>query len=350
MTGSRCSTPPGVLHVTPTPSQRESTPRGITSLLPDLLRKRQTTPLDLRQTLFSAMNIEPLLSESIKRYLWDMYKKAQASFWTVEEVDLAHDVSMWNHCLTADEHHFLTFVLTLFASSNAIHFSSKVQVAEARCFYSFQIMMENIHSELYSLLISTYVQDATERDTLFNAIDTLPCMKKKANWARHWIKNPDCSFGECLVAFAAVEGIFFSSSFTFIFWLKKRGLMPGLTFSNEVIAHDKAMHTDFACLLFQHLLHPPPTATINTIINDTITVKKAFFAGAPHHATWHQHHFMLQYIEFVANHLLNALGHAHYYHTANPFDFIDLISLQGKTNFFGKQVSDYMCSQSTHEL
>ena len=215
-----------------------------------------------------------------------MYKRAQACFWTVEEIDLAHDISAWNDQLNSDERRFLTFILAFFASSDAIvnenlvqHFSTEVQVAEARCFYGFQIMMENVHSELYSLLITTYIQDATERDTAFHAIDTIPCVKQKADWARRWIENPNCTFGERLVAFAAVEGIFFSGSFASIFWLKKRGLMPGLTFSNELIARDEGMHTDFACLLFHHLLHPPSSSTITAIIVDAVSVEKAFFTG-----------------------------------------------------------------------
>lgn len=215
-----------------------------------------------------------------------MYKRAQASFWTVDEVDLAHDLVDWNDRLTSDERRFLTFILAFFASSDAIvcenlveHFSTEIQVAEARCFYGFQIMIENVHSELYSLLIATYVQDVAERDSLFNAIDLLPCVVRKADWARRWITNTECSFGERLVAFAAVEGIFFSGSFASIFWLKKRGLMPGLTFSNELIARDEALHTDFACLLFRHLRSPPAPSVVTHIIADAVSVEKLFFAG-----------------------------------------------------------------------
>lgn len=215
-----------------------------------------------------------------------MYKRAQACFWTVEEIDLAHDISAWNDQLNSDERRFLTFILAFFASSDAIvnenlvqHFSTEVQVAEARCFYGFQIMMENIHSETYSLLIDTYIKDPKQREYLFDAIDTIPCIKKKADWALRWISDKDSAFAERLVAFAAVEGIFFSGSFASIFWLKKRGLMPGLTFSNELISRDEGMHTDFACLLFCHLKRRPHFDTVRKIITEAVAIEQEFLTG-----------------------------------------------------------------------
>lgn len=215
-----------------------------------------------------------------------MYKKAQASFWTAEEIDLSKDSYDWNHKLNEYERHFISHVLAFFAASDGIvvenlleRFSAEVQLAEARCFYGFQIMMENIHSETYSLLIQTYIKDPVHRDSLFNAIVTMPCIGRKAEWATTWISDKKSSFGERLVAFAAVEGIFFSGSFAAIFWLKKRGLMPGLTFSNELICRDEGLHTDFACLLFQHLTHRPDTHAVHCIIKDAVRIEQDFLSG-----------------------------------------------------------------------
>ncbi|OBZ76908.1 Ribonucleoside-diphosphate reductase small chain [Grifola frondosa] len=301
---------------------------------------------------------EPLLKESKRRFvlfpiqyheIWRMYKKAEASFWTVEEIDLSHDLTDWNDRLNANERYFISNVLAFFAASDGIvnenlveRFSNEVQAAEARCFYGFQIMIENIHSETYSLLIDTYIKDPDERDHLLNAITSIPCIKKKADWALRWISDKTSVFGERLVAFAAVEGIFFSGSFASIFWLKKRGLMPGLTFSNELISRDEGMHTDFACLLLHHLKRRPHPNTILKIITEAVTIEQEFLSVAlPVSLIGMNASLMCQYIEFVADRLLVSLGNPKHYNSSNPFDFMDLISLQGKTNFFEKRVSDY---------
>ncbi|KAI0832534.1 ribonucleotide reductase [Trametes gibbosa] len=301
---------------------------------------------------------EPLLTETTRRFvlfpiqyneIWQMYKNAQASFWTVEELDLSHDLMDWNHKLNENERHFISYVLAFFAASDGIvnenlveRFSNEVQAAEARCFYGFQIMIENVHSETYSLLIDTYIKDPTERAFLFDAIDTVPCIKKKAEWALRWIADERSAFAERLVAFAAVEGIFFSGSFASIFWLKKRGLMPGLTFSNELISRDEGMHTDFACLLFHHLRRRPHPRRVLRIIMEAVEIEKEFLTEAlPVSLIGMNAALMCQYIEFVADRLLVALGSKKHYHATNPFDFMDMISLTGKTNFFEKRVSEY---------
>ncbi|TCD67676.1 Ribonucleotide-diphosphate reductase (RNR), small subunit [Steccherinum ochraceum] len=301
---------------------------------------------------------EPLLKETNRRFvlfpiqyndIWRMYKKAQASFWTAEEIDLSHDLPDWNDRLNDNERHFISHVLAFFAASDGIvnenlveRFSNEVQAAEARCFYGFQIMMENVHAETYSLLIDTYIRDRQQREYLFDAIETVPCIKKKADWALRWISDKDSTFGERLVAFAAVEGIFFSGSFASIFWLKKRGLMPGLTHSNELISRDEGMHTDFACLLFQHLKRRPHPDLVLQIITEAVAIEKEFLEDAlPVDLIGMNTRLMHQYIEFVADHLLAALGNPKHYKSTNPFDFMDMISLQGKTNFFEKRVSDY---------
>ncbi|KAI0917039.1 Ribonucleotide-diphosphate reductase (RNR), small subunit, variant 2 [Taiwanofungus camphoratus] len=278
-----------------------------------------------------------------------MYKKAEASFWTMEEIDLSKDLHDWNNRLNDGERHFLSHVLAFFAASDGIvnenlveRFSNEVQAAEARCFYGFQIMMENIHSETYSLLIDTYIKDPQQREHLFDAIDTIPCIKKKADWALRWISDKKSAFAERLVAFAAVEGIFFSGSFASIFWLKKRGLMPGLTFSNELISRDEGMHTDFACLLFTHLKRRPHPEVIKRIIMEAVEIEQEFLTDAlPCALIGMNAKLMCQYIEFVADRLVFALGDPKIYNSTNPFDFMDMISLQGKTNFFEKRVSDY---------
>ncbi|KAJ7904411.1 ribonucleotide reductase small subunit [Mycena olivaceomarginata] len=301
---------------------------------------------------------EPLLKESRRRFvlfpiqyheIWQMYKKAEASFWTAEEMDLSKDLHDWNNKLNSDERHFISHVLAFFAASDGIvnenlleRFSNEVQIAEARCFYGFQIMMENIHSETYSLLIDTYIKEPAERDFLFDAIETIPCIKRKADWALRWISDEQSTFGERLVAFAAVEGIFFSGSFASIFWMKKRGLMPGLTFSNELISRDEGMHTDFACLLFTHLKRRPHPDTVRRVIMEAVTIEQEFLTDAlPVSLIGMNAKLMCQYIEFVADRLLVALGNDKVYNSSNPFDFMDMISLQGKTNFFEKRVSDY---------
>ena len=294
-----------------------------------------------------------------------MYKQAQASFWSVEEIDLAYDIRDWNDRLNDNERFFISRVLAFFAASDGIvnenlveRFSTEVQVAEARCFYGFQIMMENIHSEAYSLLIDTYISDPQQRTHLFDAIETVPCIKKKAAWALRWISDKSSTFAERLVAFAAVEGIFFSGSFAAIFWIKKRGLMPGLTFSNELISRDEGMHTDFACLLFKHLRRRPHPDVIRDIITESVGIEQEFLSGnaflrkyftslsptadaLPVGLIGMNATLMCQYIEFVADRLLLALGNPKHYDTANPFDFMDMISLQGKANFFEKRVSEY---------
>jgi len=288
--------------------------------------------------------------------IWQMYKKAEASFWTAEEMDLSKDMHDWNNRLNDDERHFISHVLAFFAASDGIvnenlveRFSNEVQAAEARCFYGFQIMMENIHSETYSLLIDTYIKDPVQRDYLFDAVETVPCVKRKADWALCWISDKHASFGERLVAFAAVEGIFFSGSFASVFWLKKRGLMPGLTFSNELISRDEGMHTDFACLLFSHLKRRPHPETVERIITEAVAIEQEFLTDAlPCKLIGMNSDLMCQYIEFVADRLLVALGNEKYYNKTNPFDFMDMISLQGKTNFFEKRVSDYAKAGINH--
>ncbi|KAG8831597.1 Ribonucleotide-diphosphate reductase (RNR), small subunit [Serendipita sp. 400] len=301
---------------------------------------------------------EPLLKESQRRFvlfpiqyheIWQMYKKAEASFWTAEEMDLSKDLHDWDNKLNDNERHFISHVLAFFAASDGIvnenlveRFSGEVQAAEARCFYGFQIMMENIHSETYSLLIDTYIKDPAQREFLFDAIENIPCIKRKADWALKWISDRRSTFGERLIAFAAVEGIFFSGSFAAIFWLKKRGLMPGLTFSNELISRDEGMHTDFACLLFGHLRKRPHPDTVKRIITEAVTIEQEFLTDAlPVSLIGMNSVLMNQYIEFVADRLLVALGNEKVYNSPNPFDFMDMISLQGKTNFFEKRVSDY---------
>ncbi|XP_050433653.1 ribonucleoside-diphosphate reductase subunit M2 B-like [Adelges cooleyi] len=301
--------------------------------------------------------IEPLLKENPRRFvifpiiyddIWAMYKKQEASFWNVEEVNLKNDLDDWVQ-LTDDERHFISHVLAFFAASDGIvnenlveRFSQEVQITEARCFYGFQIMMENIHSEMYSLLIDTYIKDPKQKDFLFNAIETLPCVKKKADWALKWICDKKATFGERLVAFAAVEGIFFSGSFAAVFWLKKRGLMPGLTFSNELISRDEGLHTDFACLLFKHLTQKPPQDIIIHIIREAVGIEQDFLTNAlPVKMVGMNCEKMATYIEFVADRLLVELGCPKIFKSSNPFPFMDLISQQGKTNFFEKRVGDY---------
>ncbi|WP_109831336.1 ribonucleoside-diphosphate reductase small subunit [Reichenbachiella versicolor] len=299
---------------------------------------------------------EPILKENKDRFvlfpiqkddIWQFYKQAEASFWTAEEIDLSQDLKDWEN-LNDGERHFITHVLAFFAASDGIvnenlaeNFVAEVQYTEAKFFYGFQIAIENIHSETYSLLIDTYVKDAEEKDKLFHAIETIPCVGKKADWALRWIENG--SFAERLIAFAAVEGIFFSGSFCSIFWLKKRGLMPGLTFSNELISRDEGLHCDFACLLYNdHLVNKLSVETIQTIIKDAVEIEKEFVTEAiPVKLIGMNADLMCQYIEFVADRLLLELRCPKIYEATNPFDFMDMISLQGKTNFFEKRVAEY---------
>ena len=303
------------------------------------------------------MITEPLLQDNKDRFvifpiqhndIWQFYKNAEASFWTAEEVDLSPDLHDWQNKLNDNERFFISRVLAFFAASDgivnenlAINFLQEVQYPEARCFYGFQIMIENIHSEMYSLLIDTYVKDPAEKDYLLRAIETIPCVTKKAKWALRWITKG--SFAERLIAFAAVEGIFFSGSFCSIFWLKKRGLMPGLTFSNELISRDEGLHCDFACLLYvNHLQNKLSEETIREIIVDAVVIEKEFVTDAlPVKLIGMNAELMCQYIEFVADRLLVALGCNKVWNATNPFDFMELISLQGKTNFFERRVGEY---------
>ena len=300
---------------------------------------------------------EPLLRESLDRLhtfpilypdLWELYKKAQASFWTAEEVDLTDDLAHWA-TLSSDEQHFIKHVLAFFAASDAIvnenlarRFCDEVQVAEARSFYAFQMAIENIHSEMYGLLLDTYVRDPVEKDRLFSAIETVPAIKRKAAWCMKWIQSGE-SFGERLVAFACVEGIFFSGSFCAIYWLRKRGLMPGLTFSNELISRDEGLHTDFACLLYSKLERTRLSeGRVHEIVEEAVGIEKEFIAEAlPVALVGMNAESMKVYIQFVADRLLQQLGAPRRYHSENPFDFMEQISLQGKTNFFEKRVGDY---------
>jgi ribonucleoside-diphosphate reductase beta chain len=276
-----------------------------------------------------------------------MYKQAEASFWTAEEIDLQQDMMDWENKLTKDERHFIKHVLAFFAASDgivnenlAINFLNEVQYPEARCFYGFQIAIENIHAETYSLLIDTYIKDNKEKDFLFNAIENLPCVAKKADWAMKWIENGN--FAQRLVAFAAVEGIFFSGSFCSIFWLKKRGLMPGLAFSNELISRDEGLHCDFACMLYNQLQNKLTVEEVTAIIAEAVEYEKEFVTDAiPVALIGMNAKLMCEYIEFVADRLLGELGCPKIYNSTNPFDFMEMISLQGKTNFFEKRVSEY---------
>lgn len=304
-----------------------------------------------------AQQNEPILEENKSRFvlfpiqhddIWSFYKRAEASFWTAEEIDLATDLVDWESKLNDDEKHFIKHVLAFFAASDGIvnenlaeNFLSEVQYTEAKFFYGFQIAMENVHSETYSLLIDTYIKDTAEKNHLFNAIETLDCVKKKADWALRWIDEGN--FAERLVAFAAVEGIFFSGSFCAIFWLKKRGLMPGLSFSNELISRDEGLHCDFACLLYNdHVKNKLDKSEIRKIILDAVEIEKEFVTDAiPVRLIGMNSESMSQYIEFVSDRLLMELGCEKEFGTANPFDFMDMISIQGKTNFFEKRVGEY---------
>ena len=300
---------------------------------------------------------EPLLVPDDNRFvmfpikhndIWEMYKKQIDCFWRAEEIDLSKDLTNWES-LNADERHFISMILAFFAASDGIvlenlasRFMSEIQVSEARAFYGFQIAMENIHSETYSLLIETYIKDKDEKSRLFNAIEHFPCIKKKSDWAQKWIHDNRSSFATRLVAFACVEGIFFSGAFCSIYWLKKRGLMPGLTFSNELISRDEALHCEFAILLYSKLLKKIDKARIHELIKEAVDIETEFICEAlPCRLIGMNSEMMSQYIRFVADRLCVQLGYKKIYNVSNPFDFMELISLEGKTNFFEKRNDSY---------
>lgn len=302
-------------------------------------------------------NTEHILNENPGRFvlfplkyhdIWEKYKTAEHSFWTAEEIDLAQDLTDWDEKLNDDERHYIKNVLAFFAASDGIvnenlaeNFLKEVQYPEAKSFYGFQIAMENVHSETYSLLIDTYIKENDEKDRLFNAIETVPSVKLKADWALKWIESE--SFAERLIAFAAVEGIFFSGSFCSIFWLKKRGLMPGLAFSNELISRDEGLHCEFACLLHnKYITNKVSQERITQIITEAVEIEKEFVTDSlPVSLIGMNAKLMQQYIEFVADYWLSELGCKKFYNTENPFDFMDMLSLQNKGNFFEKKVSEY---------
>ena len=301
--------------------------------------------------------IEPILQDNPNRFvlfpikyhkIWEMYKKQMGLFWTAEEIDLGKDLVDWPK-LKSDEQHFIKNILAFFAGSDGIvlenlgsRFMNEIQLPEAKCFYGFQIAMENIHSETYSLLIDTYVRDEKEKNRLLNAIETIPSVEKKAKWALRWIEDKESNFATRLVAFAAVEGIFFSGSFCAIFWLKKRGLMPGLTSSNELISRDEGLHTEFACLMYSMLENKLSQDTINEIIKESVEIEKEFINDSiPCRLIGMNAVLMSQYIEFVADRLLVQLGYEKIYNSSNPFEFMEMISMEGKTNFFEKRVMEY---------
>ena len=306
---------------------------------------------------------EPLLTPDKSRYvmfpikdndIWNMYKKQIDCFWVVQEVDLSKDLNDWNK-LSSDEQKFISMVLAFFSSSDgivmenlAVRFMNDVQLSEARAFYGFQIAMENIHSEMYSTLIDTYIKDLEERDQLFNAIDRYPCIAKKADWAKKWINDTRSSFATRLVGFAVVEGIFFSSAFASIYWIKKRGLMPGLTFSNQLISRDEALHTEFAVLLYTKLQKKLSKQKMAEIITEAVEIEKEFITEAiPCKMIGMNSKMMIQYIEFVADRLLVQLGYEKIYNSANPFDFMELISMETKVNFFERTNSEYALANKT---
>jgi ribonucleotide reductase beta subunit family protein with ferritin-like domain len=301
--------------------------------------------------------VEPLLTEDDNRFvmfpiqdekIWEMYKKQVDCFWRAEEVDLSKDLTHWSN-LNKDEKHFISMILAFFAASDGIvlenlglRFMSEVQLSEARAFYGFQIAMENIHSQMYSQLIETYIQDREEKHKLFNALENFDCIKKKGDWAKKWINDNRSSFATRLVAFACVEGIFFSGAFCSIFWLKKRGLLPGLTFSNELISRDEALHTEFAILLYSKLMKKINKNRVYEIIKEAVEIEKEFIVEAlPCRLIGMNSDLMTKYIEYIADRLSVQLGYDKIYNSSNPFDFMELISVESKTNFFEKRVSEY---------
>ena len=311
----------------------------------------------------SKTSVEPLLQSDENRYvmfpiqdqaIWQMYKKQIDCFWRAEEIDLSKDLGDWDS-LQKDEKYFISMVLAFFAASDGIvlenlatRFMGEVQLSEARAFYGFQIAMENVHSETYSLLIDTYIKDREEKTNLFQAMDNFPCIKKKADWAIKWIHDKRSSFATRLIAFACIEGIFFSGAFCSIYWLKKRGLMPGLTFSNELISRDEALHTEFAVLLYSKLNKQVSKSKVIEIIKDAVEIEKEFICEAlPCRLIGMNSELMCQYIEFVADRLIVQLGHDKIYNSKNPFDFMEMISIEGKTNFFEKRVAEYALADKT---
>ena len=304
------------------------------------------TPDDSRYVMF------PIQDQDI----WKMYKKQVECFWRVEEVDLSKDIASWN-TLNEDEQYYIKQILAFFAASDgivsenlAMRFMSDVQLSEARAFYGFQIAMENIHSEMYSLLIDTYIKEQEEKTKLFEALKHFPCIKKKADWAIKWIQDKRSSFATRLLAFACIEGIFFSGAFCSIFWLKKRGKMPGLTFSNELISRDEALHTEFAILLYKKLSKQLNKKKVIEIIREAVDIEKEFICEAlPCRLISMNSKLMSDYIEFVADRLIVQLGYEAIYNTANPFDFMELISIEGKTNFFEKRVGEYALATKTKD-
>lgn len=308
---------------------------------------------------------EPILTENQNRFvlfplqnneIWKMYKKHLACFWVATEIDLSQDLNDWK-TLKQDEKHFIKYVLAFFAASDGIvlenladNFICEVKLPEARCFYGFQAAMENIHSETYSLLIDTYIKDEDEKNNLFNAMNNIPCIQQKANWAVKWM-NKDAPFIQRLVAFACVEGIHFSGSFCAIYWLKKRGLMPGLTYSNELISRDEGLHTDFACLLYRQAVNKLTNEQVHKIVIEAVKIEKNFICDAlPCKLIGMNSKMMATYIEFIADHLLYELGHTKLYNVENPFEWMDMINLTGKTNFFEKRVSEYQKSGVMNSL
>lgn len=308
---------------------------------------------------------EPILTENQNRFvlfplqnneIWKMYKKHLACFWVATEIDLSQDLNDWK-TLKQDEKHFIKYVLAFFAASDGIvlenladNFICEVKLPEARCFYGFQAAMENIHSETYSLLIDTYIKDEDEKNNLFNAMNNIPCIQQKANWAVKWM-NKDAPFVQRLVAFACVEGIHFSGSFCAIYWLKKRGLMPGLTYSNELISRDEGLHTDFACLLYRQAVNKLTNEQVHEIVTEAVKIEKNFICDAlPCKLIGMNSKMMATYIEFIADHLLYELGHTKLYNVENPFEWMDMINLTGKTNFFEKRVSEYQKSGVMNSL
>ncbi len=308
---------------------------------------------------------DAILQEDTNRYvmfpiqdqeIWQMYKKQIDCFWRAEEIDLSKDVVQWEQ-LDEKEKYFISMILAFFAASDGIvlenlaaRFMGEVQLSEARAFYGFQIAMENIHSETYSLLIDTYIKDREEKQTLFKAIDNFPCIKKKADWAIKWINDKRSSFATRLIAFACIEGIFFSGAFCSIFWLKKRGIMPGLTFSNELISRDEALHTEFAILLYNKLSKKVSKSRINEILKEAVEIEKEFICDAlPCRLIGMNSDLMCQYIEFVADRLSLQLGNDKIYNAKNPFDFMEMISIEGKTNFFEKRVAEYSLADKTKD-
>jgi ribonucleotide reductase beta subunit family protein with ferritin-like domain len=320
---------------------------------------KNSTIHDQKRSITREMEAEePLLKENPNRFvlfpiqhhkIWEKYKQAEASFWTAEEIDLTQDLKHWEG-LNNDEKHFIQHVLAFFAASDGIvlenlasRFTKEIGYPEARCFYGFQLMIENIHSEVYSLLLDTYVKDVEQKNRLFNAIETIPAVTKKAAWAMKWIYNDEASFAQRLLGFACVEGIFFSGSFCAIFWLKKRGKMPGLTFSNELISRDEGLHTEFACMLYRdELKYKLSQEEAQAIVNDALIIEEEFVTSAlPVELLSMNAKHMTQYIRFVADRLLLSLGYEKLYNVENPFEWMELISMQGVTNFFERKVSEY---------